>query len=324
MDRRMTARYSGVSIGQSTDSEKAAHAESRSARGIDKRMRDCLASLLLLSCAAVPVAHGQDAAPNVAHTAQDGGIVVTGKGPEPIRKARRYLHQVLESDSGQLARFVDPVCPLVLGLPERFRAPIEERFRIVAAASSVRLARAKCQPNLMIVFADSADALIETMRKRRNAAFANLDEGALRDAFKAGPIHAWRLIVTRDDRGNIATGDEDPDFPTIFESETQTVTINSVIVIDKRAAQGKSVRQIAPPPPPRPGIDRRCFDPVALRSRHGAATRRDHRHGPGAARGPLPAAGSLCAGRGPCLSDLARDGDGQAALAGFTGGAGVW
>ncbi len=245
MDRRMTARYSGVSIGQSTDSEKAAHAESRSARGIDKRMRDCLASLLLLSCAAAPVAHGQDAAPNVAHTAQDGGIVVTGKGPEPIRKARRYLHQVLESDSGQLARFVDPVCPLVLGLPERFRAPIEERFRIVAAASSVRLARAKCQPNLMIVFADDADALIETMRKRRNAAFANLDEGALRDAFKAGPIHAWRLIVTRDDRGNIATGDEDPDFPTIFESETQTVTINSVIVIDKRAAQGKSVRQIA-------------------------------------------------------------------------------
>lgn len=204
------------------------------------RMPFCLASLLLLSMAGAPLARAQDAKP-----AQDGGIVVTGKGPEPIGKARRYLRQVLESDSGQLARFVDPVCPLVLGLPERFRAPIDERFRIVAGASSVRLARGKCRPNLMIVFADNADALIETMRKRRNAAFADLDEGALRDAFKAGPIHAWRLVVTRDDMGNVATGDEDPDFPTIFESETQAVTINSVIVMDKRAAQGKSVRQIA-------------------------------------------------------------------------------
>lgn len=201
-----------------------------------------LTSLVLLSLAAAPIAQAQDALPK---PAQDGSITVTGKAPKPIKKAQRYIRQVLDTNDGQLARFVDPVCPEVIGLPERFRGPLEERFRIVAGAASVRLAKAKCEPNLMIVFADNSDALIATLRKRRDAVFANLDDGALRDAFQAGPIHAWRLVVTRDEAGNIATGNTDMDEPPVFEGDTQAITINAVVVMDRKAAQGKSVRQIA-------------------------------------------------------------------------------
>lgn len=207
------------------------------------RMPYRLLSLCLLSLAVAPIAQAQEAA-QAPKPPQDDSIVVTGQGPKPIKKAQRYLRQVLDADGGQLARFVDPVCPLVIGLPDRFKTAIEDRFRIVAGAASVRLAKDKCEPNLMIVFADDSDALIALMRKRRNPAFANLDDGALRDAFKSGPIHAWRLVVTRDEVGHISTGNDDPDYPPVMEGDTQAVTINSVIVMDRKAVMGKSVRQL--------------------------------------------------------------------------------
>lgn len=209
------------------------------------RIRRRLTPFLLLAFAAVPLAHAQDAAQSTAKPAQDGNIVVTGQAQKPIRKAQRYISQVLDVNGGQLARFVDPVCPLVIGLKPAFNEMIADRFRVVASASSVRMAKAKCQPNLMIVFASNGDALVETMRKQRNAAFEDLDDGAMRDAFKSGPVHAWRLVVTRDEVGHISTANDDPDYPPVMEGETQAATINAVIVIDRKAAQGKSVKQIA-------------------------------------------------------------------------------
>jgi hypothetical protein len=204
-------------------------------------MRARLASLFLLSSfAAAPAAYAQEAP----RQAQDGNIVVTGQAPKPIKKAQRYIRQVLDTQDGQLSRFIDPVCPLVVGLPGRFKAPIEDRIRVVGTAASVRMAKDKCEPNLMIVFADNSDTLIQMMRKRRNAAFTNLDDGALRDAFQAGPIHAWRLVVTRDEVGNMSTGNDDPDYPPVMEGDTQAVTINAVVVMDRKVALGKSVRQL--------------------------------------------------------------------------------
>lgn len=203
------------------------------------RVRHGLACLFLFSA---PAAYAQEAP---RPPAQDNNITVTGKEQKPIKRAERYIAQVLDTNDGQLARFVDPVCPLVIGLKPQFNAMILDRFRLVAGASSVRLGKEKCQPNLMIVFAHDSNALIETMRKQHNAAFTNLDDGALRDAFKAGPVHAWRLVVTRDEVGNISTGNDDPDYPPVMEGETQAATINAVIVIDRAAAQGKSVKQIA-------------------------------------------------------------------------------
>ncbi|MEP9360674.1 hypothetical protein [Sphingomonas sp. KR3-1] len=194
----------------------------------------------------MPIAHAQDAAKPAAPPAQEGAIVVTGQAQKPIKKAQRYIHQVLDVADGQLARFIDPVCPLVVGMPERFKTPIEDRIRLVASAASVRLAKDKCEPNLMIVFADNADSLIEMMRKRRNPAFANLDDGALRDAYQSGPIHAWRLVAIRDEVGNMTTAnsDQDPDNPSVAEGDTQAITVNAVVVMDRKVTLGKSVRQL--------------------------------------------------------------------------------
>lgn len=203
------------------------------------RMRHGLACLFLLS--AMPIAHAQDAP----KPAPDNSIVVTGKEQKPIKKAERFIGQVLDVNDGQLARFVDPVCPLVTGLKPQFNEMIAERFRAVASATSVRFAKAKCQPNLMIVFANDGDALLQSMRKQHNAVFDNLDDGALQDAFKSGPVHAWRLVVSRDEVGHISTANDDPDNPPVMEGDIQATTINAVVVIDRKAAQGKSVKQIA-------------------------------------------------------------------------------
>lgn len=206
------------------------------------RMRHGLACLSLLSAlAATPAAFAQEA-PRPA--APDNSITVTGQAQKPIKRAQNYIRQVLDTSDGQLARFVEPVCPVVLGLPARFKDSIEDRIRVVAGAASVRVAKDKCEPNLMIVFADNADTLIETMRKQRNAVFSTLSDGALRDAFQSGPIHAWRLVATRDEVGNYSTGNDDPDYPPVLEGDTQAVTINAVVVMDRKVALGKSVRQL--------------------------------------------------------------------------------
>jgi hypothetical protein len=200
--------------------------------------------------AAAPIAHAQDAASTVskpaAAPAQDGAIVVNGKAQKPVARAQHFVGQVLDLTSGQLARFIDPICLEVVGLPPRFKGPIEDRIRLVATAAQVRLStKEKCDPNLIVAFVEDGDTLIKDMRKRRNKVFDQLDDGALHDAFKAGPIHAWRLVATRDEMGNYTNdSSSDPDNPPVMEGDTQAVTVNAVITLDRKVILGKTVKQI--------------------------------------------------------------------------------
>src|SRR6185437_11866199 len=65
-----------------------------------------------------------------------------------------------------LARWHDPVCPLVSGLPQKHGEYILERVSEIAKAAGVPLAGRFCHPNLFILIINQAQAVVEDLRKR--------------------------------------------------------------------------------------------------------------------------------------------------------------
>jgi hypothetical protein len=200
-------------------------------------MRIATPALLLAALLSAPAAWAQDK--------PDASITVTGKQQPPIKQAERFVRQVVAMDTGQLARFIEPVCPLVLGVPASKAEAITDRLRRDAEEAKVRLGDAKCEPNLVVVIAADADGFIAMMRKRHSTFFDDLQDVDLRDAFAKGPVHAWRLIEERDEDGAPKTALSDSHSSSVFGQPTQTATVNAVVVLDKKVVLDKTIAQLA-------------------------------------------------------------------------------
>lgn len=92
-------------------------------------------------------------------------IVVTGKSSAEMRReAKTYVRQLGVANSQvQAARWFTAVCPRVFGLNQDQASRIEARIRTVTKMVGAPLAKAKCEPNLVMVFADDADAMVERL-----------------------------------------------------------------------------------------------------------------------------------------------------------------
>lgn len=180
--------------------------------------------------------------------AQDATVVVTGRRQTPEQQARRFVRQVIATDTGQLARFLEPVCPLVLGAPVSVTAAIEDRLRRTGTAAGVRMAARGCKPNLVAAIAGDADAFIKAMRKRHGSFFAELSDVDLHDALRPGPVHSWRLVETRDENGAPVSGDPpmlDATSSSPFSMPTRAATVNAVVIFDKAVVLHKTIAQLA-------------------------------------------------------------------------------
>jgi hypothetical protein len=187
---------------------------------------------------------------------QDAGqktIVVTGERQTTEKQAESYVRQVVSINDGQLARFLDPVCPEILGVRPADAHAMEDRIRRIAAAAGVRVARGKCEPNLVAAVTRNADSFVKYMRKHHSSFFDDLSDADIHEAFKSGAVHSWRLIETRNVDGDAQTTDSSGDGPPMIESfgssafslPTQGATVNAVIVLGKQAVVGKSFGQVA-------------------------------------------------------------------------------
>ncbi len=63
----------------------------------------------------------------------------------------------------KFARFHEPVCPMVIGIPDQYAEVIATRFRKVA--TEVPVGAAKCAPNIIVIAGD-ADALVNATGAR--------------------------------------------------------------------------------------------------------------------------------------------------------------
>lgn len=196
---------------------------------------------------------------------RDPDITVTGRREIKRSEANRFVRQVMTTVDGQFARFADPVCPVVIGVPEAFGDIVAARFRDVARDAGIKVAGTKCAPNIIIVVAADADKLVRGLRKQAPGLFRGMELSEIRKAMRTGPVHVWSTVETRNEDGMGASASaadggvaDSPGGSTlegastmlvrtasIIELSTQQVTTRSVIVIDDDAALGKSLAQLA-------------------------------------------------------------------------------
>lgn len=183
-----------------------------------------------------------------AEPAAPDGIVVTGQRMDAA-EARNHVSDITPTVQGQLARFRAPVCPQVIGMGTRQAAVVVDRIRAVAAQAGIPAAAPDCQPNLSLIVTPNGRHLIEEVRRRRPSVFAGLSPVEMRRLLRAaGPVRVWRTTELLNEDGFMVshiTGALTIRSASIISQPTQQATLQSVVVIDDAAADGKSLGQLA-------------------------------------------------------------------------------
>jgi hypothetical protein len=138
-------------------------------------------------------------------------ILVQGERlpPEAARERAVAFVRTTGVASGQTpaARWVDPICPDVVGLVETAERAAEARIRRIAAAVGARVAPEGCTRNIVVSFASDGAALAREIARRDPARLAQLSASA-REAVLTGsaPIRWWYTTEVRS-RHNVQGGD---------------------------------------------------------------------------------------------------------------------
>jgi hypothetical protein len=150
------------------------------------------------------------AAPATADTADpvpDAPITVIAPRPDPERTAeaaRTYADRVLpEPMYGQLARWRAPVCVKVSGIDPAYAPRVEARIQTVAKAADIPLAKAGCQPNLLVIFTPDARKTVEVIVARKPRMLRRLTDEERRTVQEAALPVRWWYTITPTDRNGI-------------------------------------------------------------------------------------------------------------------------
>ncbi|HET7084798.1 MAG TPA: hypothetical protein VFI23_08515 [Rhizomicrobium sp.] len=105
----------------------------------------------------------------------------------------------------KIARWEDPVCPVVTGLPPNFIKFIAKRVRDVAAQAGAPVnADENCKANIDIVFTSKPQAFLDVVRVKQPVLLGYYDNTSQADhlAMVTRAIQAWHTTQTVDLRGH--------------------------------------------------------------------------------------------------------------------------
>jgi hypothetical protein len=135
-------------------------------------------------------------------------VIVTGDRAEFESKINGFVNQLTDFDYGDsnkgLARWLDPVCPLVTGLPQGMGEYILLRVSEIARAAGAPIAGENCHhPNLFIIVTKHPEAYLREQEKRHGAEVFGGAAPILIDEFIATPrpVRTWYDTVERTPEG---------------------------------------------------------------------------------------------------------------------------
>ncbi|MGQ0660898.1 hypothetical protein [Sphingosinicella sp.] len=132
----------------------------------------------------------------------DAPIVVTGQRltrEQARERAVTFVRQVgVARGDISAARFVDPVCPRVMGIAEPYAGMVRTRMLAIAQAAGIAVGREGCQSNISVSFVGDASALMREIDRRSPTRFNEVPRDE-RAAMLNGdaPIRWWYLTETR-------------------------------------------------------------------------------------------------------------------------------
>lgn len=152
-------------------------------------------------------------------------IEIIGKAPSEIRhEAEGYVRDLgVASGDRPAGRWIDPICPKVIGLYEKQTVEVETQVRNIARSVGAPLAKQKCSGNLLVVFTDNANAVVaQVFRKQRQSKSSEQLRKKLEETNQ--PIRWWYsdAVRTRDDMN---TGVLSPAFRTETTKEITGTTL---------------------------------------------------------------------------------------------------
>lgn len=168
---------------------------------------------ILLLCTALGVAAPSAAQQPRAQQAEPGqSVTVTGERPDNEAERRREATRFFDSHAvrtriGQLARWHDPICVRVWGLPGEMNARIASRVMEIADSLGIATNRADlCRPNVRIGFTSAPETMIERAF-RRNSQVIGFHYAAQRNRLLRvrQPVQAWYVTSTLSGAGSGGT-----------------------------------------------------------------------------------------------------------------------
>ena len=225
---------------------------------------------LFAACATLAASPYAQAKAQAEETSSSPTIVVTGRLPLTEEKALEVVRRMARPIDGQLARFKDPVCPLVIGFQPQYEALVAERISAIAEAAGVGAGEEGCVNNLYVVVVDDGRGFVAELHrlhpevfaglsKREFAALAN-DEGAARSWTKTALTNSLGATASRPSPsaggGPVVKYDgasihfADADVMRVYESSNINPSVQQSIgsawvVLETRATFGKSLAQLA-------------------------------------------------------------------------------
>lgn len=192
-------------------------------------------------------------------TAAVDEIVVTGSRDQ----VRTELKNMLNVSAGQIARFEDPLCPLIVGFDAEYSGYLRSLILANAQALGVPVGKTGCQANALVIFTDQPHALVAAMRQHIHWAFGDLSLPK-RDRLTK-PVrtsYSWHANYTTNKDGSAAV-DGDAQFggglggafsgipviraftPTRLYSPAISVMGGAYLVLDITRTPGMTLDQIA-------------------------------------------------------------------------------
>jgi hypothetical protein len=204
--------------------------------------------LFFASVVLLTVTVGYPAAAQAPGANSDDPIVVEGQRgtedrPSVVTKLRRMID---ESSGDQLARFEAEICPVVIGMPADWTAILTRIIRENVVAAGGKIGREGCSVNAAAISIDQPQELLWALNKEEPSFFMNMSPREF-DQF-SGPrraAYSWHTSNTYTKDG------AHMDKVTRFASATRLYTNvreemeSGLVVIDRRATIGKSLRQLA-------------------------------------------------------------------------------
>ena len=186
---------------------------------------------------------------------QDGdGIVVTPPPSEANRRKelREIVRELIRKPrrGRPIARFFYPICPQILGLKPADAAAIAQRMRANAQAIGLgQNAKSNCKPNITVAFLGPDSGPPDKWLRYDSSAVSHLARWQrMRVLAEQGPVRAWSRTQVRDADGRPFRFDEgftEVRYLGRLEYEVTNEITGAAVLIERGAAEGKSLRQLA-------------------------------------------------------------------------------
>ncbi len=194
----------------------------------------------------------------VSAVAAESEIVVEGQRKQLSAQLKQLFN---ESSSGQLGRFEESVCPLVIGYPEDWTGILDGLIRKNMETAGLTVQDTGCKPNALLIFIDDPQTTVKGLYEAQPRFFGVMDRADfLQLTNKKRAIYSWHVIEQRSRDGVQLGNITSINGSAVSQSGVKIVRnaaatrnyenvredmLLSFAVIDKPLTEGKSLRQLA-------------------------------------------------------------------------------